>query len=72
MTAAKAFLAQVVEQQDGIIKAQSEIIDGLFLLLAQHLPARELGQLPEVGKMEGVARLMKEYEGKGGADGGRD
>ena len=50
---------EIIENQNAIIRMQSRIIDDLFLLLAQHISAKELDELPEVLKINWAAELKK-------------
>lgn len=50
---------EIIENQNAIIRMQSRIIDDLFLLLAQHISAKELDELPEVLKINRAAELKK-------------
>ncbi len=50
---------EIIENQNAIIRMQSRIIDDLFLLLAQHISAEELDELPEVLKINRAAELKK-------------
>ena len=50
---------EIIENQNAIIRMQSRIIDDLFLLLAQHISADELDELPEVLKINRAAELKK-------------
>lgn len=52
-------LAELVERQNMIIKEQADVIDSLFLLLLQHVPAEELDKSKEAKKINHVA-VMKE------------
>lgn len=50
---------ELIEKQNIIIKEQADIIDSLFLLLLQHIPAEELDNSKEVEKINVIA-IMKE------------
>ncbi len=50
---------ELIEKQNIIIKEQADIIDSLFLLLLQHIPAEELDNSEEVKKINIIA-MMKE------------
>ena len=50
---------ELVEKQNMIIKEQADIIDSLFLLLLQHVPAKDLDGSKEVKQINRVA-VMKE------------
>lgn len=52
-------LGYITEQQNGIIKTQSEIINELLSLLMQHISADEADGLPVVGKINGVAEIRR-------------
>ena len=52
-------IAELVDKQNEIIKAQSDIIDSLFLRLLQYEPAEELDHCAEVGKINAVAALRE-------------
>ncbi|WP_178297651.1 hypothetical protein [Butyrivibrio hungatei] len=41
-------IPELVDRQNEIIKEQADIIDSLFLLLLQHVPASELDNLDNV------------------------
>lgn len=48
---------KVVEQQNAVIRIQSRIIDELFILLMQHISAKEAGNLPCIDKINEVAQI---------------
>lgn len=53
---------ELFESQSEIIRIQSEVIDDLFRLLAQHLEAEELDNLPVVAKINRAASLRAEHQ----------
>ncbi|MCD7864051.1 MAG: hypothetical protein LUG61_11250 [Lachnospiraceae bacterium] len=53
----------MIGAQNRIINLQSEIIDGLYMLLSQHLSAEDIQSLPEIGKMSVAVGLRKNLEG---------
>lgn len=46
---------EIIEKQNGIIRAQSEIIDELYRLLIQHITVEEFCSAPVCGKMKAAA-----------------
>ena len=46
---------KIVEEQNAIIRAQGDIVDELFVLLMQHLPADEVARLSVLEKMRRTA-----------------
>lgn len=54
--------ADIILKQSEIIRVQTEIIDGLFQIAAQHLNAEDLQELPEVEKIREAVTLRKEVE----------
>lgn len=53
-------IPELVDRQNQIIKEQADIIDSLFLLLLQHVPAEDLDSSEEVKKINHVALLKEE------------
>ena len=53
---------EVVEVQNRIIRLQSDVIDELFLLLMQHITAKEADRLPLVNKIKTAAELREIIE----------
>lgn len=56
-------ITEIVSTQEHIIRIQSEVIDGLFALLSQHIAADELDAIPEIRKINLAARLRADMEG---------
>jgi len=56
-------LTEVVHQQSEIIGIQSEVIDELFTLLAQHITAEEADRLPVITKINQAAEIRREIGG---------
>lgn len=59
MDGTRANLVELIEKQNMIIKEQADIIDGLFLLLLQHISAKELDGTKEIEKINHVAMLRE-------------
>jgi len=55
-------IPELVDRQNHIIKEQADIIDSLFLLLLQHVPAEDLENSYEVEKIGHVALLKEEID----------
>jgi len=55
-------LVKIVETQSQIIRLQSEAINDLFKLLAQHVSADELDRHPSVENINLAAALRAEIE----------
>lgn len=53
---------ELFENQNKIIRLQSEAIDELFRLLAQHVEAEELDHLSVIDKINEAATLRAEHE----------
>ena len=53
---------ELFENQSEIIRLQSEVIDELYRLLAQHMEADELDHIPAVNKINQAAALRSELE----------
>ena len=53
-------IPELLDRQNTIIKEQADIIDSLFLLLLQHVPAEELDKSKEVEKINHIALLKEE------------
>ena len=53
-------LYMVVERQSEIIRIQSEVINGLFSLVLQHISADEADALPCVQKINHAAEIRRE------------
>lgn len=53
-------IPELVDRQNTIIKEQADIIDSLFLLLLQHVPAEELDKSKEVEQINHIALLKEE------------
>ena len=51
---------ETVERLSEIIKLQSEAIDELFKLLAQHISAMELDRLDAIDKIDQAAQIRAE------------
>lgn len=51
---------KVVEQQNAIIRIQSSVIDELFLLLMQHISAKEAESLPCIARVNQAAEIRAE------------
>lgn len=56
-------IPELVDRQNEIIREQAEIIDSLFLLLLQHIPASELEQYNENKRANEVAAKRDKLEG---------
>lgn len=56
-------LAETVEQQNAVIRIQSEVIDELFILLLQHITAEEADRLPAIEKINTAAKLREKIPG---------
>lgn len=56
-------VAELIEKQNIIIKKQAEVINGLFLLLLQHIPAAELDEIKEVEKINEIAKIRESIGG---------
>lgn len=55
-------LVEIVDRQNSIIHLQSETINELFQLLAQHLTLEELEKLPCIARINQAATLQAENE----------
>lgn len=55
-------ILELVDRQNEIIREQAEIIDSLFLLLLQHIPASELEQYNEIKRTNEVAAKRDKLE----------
>lgn len=55
-------LVEIVDRQNSIIQLQSETINELFQLLAQHLTMEELDKLPCKERINQAAALQAEIE----------
>lgn len=55
-------LVEIVDRQNSIIHLQSETINELFQLLAQHLTLEELDKLPCIERINQAATLQAENE----------
>lgn len=55
--------AETVEQQNAVIRIQSEVIDELFILLLQHITAEEADRLPAIEKINTAAKLREKIPG---------
>lgn len=55
-------LVEIVDRQNSIIQLQSETINDLFQLLAQHLTMEELDKLPCKERINQAAVLQAEIE----------
>lgn len=55
-------LAETVEIQNTIIKLQSGVINELFILLMEHIEAKEADKLPCVQKINEAARLRARFK----------
>ncbi len=53
-------IPELVDRQNTIIKEQADIIDSLFLLLLQYVPAEELDKSKEVEQINHIALLKEE------------
>ncbi len=53
-------ITEMIGAQSRIISLQSEIIDGLYVLLAQHLSEEDIEGIPEIGKMAVAAGLKRD------------
>ncbi len=53
-------ITEIVTTQESIIRLQSEVIDGLFAILSQHISAQELDALPEIDKINLAAGLKRD------------
>ena len=56
-------IAKTIDIQNRIIKIQSDVIDELFLLLLQHIEAKEADELPVIKKINAAAILKDELGG---------
>ena len=56
-------IPELVDRQNEIIREQAEIIDSLFFLLLQHIPASELEQYNETKRANEVAAKRNKLEG---------
>ncbi|MBQ7562774.1 MAG: hypothetical protein IJT16_02160 [Lachnospiraceae bacterium] len=56
-------LAETIEQQNAVIRIQSEVIDELFILLLQHITAEEADRLPAIEKINTAAKLREKIPG---------
>lgn len=50
-------LVEIVDRQNSIIQLQSEVINELFQLLAQHITLEELDKLPCIERINQAAML---------------
>lgn len=55
---------ETIEKQNQIVKEQAEIIDGLFLLLSQHITVEEADNLPFAEKIREAAIAADSIAGK--------
>ena len=53
---------EVVEVLNTIIRLQSTVIDDLFLVLAQHITAKEMERIPVVDRINEAARLRADID----------
>lgn len=53
-------LSELAEEQNVIIKLQSDVINELFLLLMQHITAEEADALPMVAQINSAAEMRRE------------
>ena len=53
-------VVELIQSQDMIIRTQSEVIQELFIVLGCHISAEEIDNLPQVRKLNGMAKV-KEY-----------
>lgn len=53
-------LSELAEEQNVIIKLQSDVINELFLLLMQHITAEEADALPVVAQINSAAEMRRE------------
>ena len=58
-------ILEIVDRQNEVIKIQSDIIDGLFALLLQHVPTEDDGLTDLLEDMETAAILRKGIPGAG-------
>ena len=56
-------ITRTINIQNKIIKIQSDVIDELFLLLLQHIEAKEADELPVIKKINTAAILKDELGG---------
>jgi hypothetical protein len=57
-------IAEVVETQSAIITMQAKVINGLFVLLSNHMTLEEMDHIPEIGLINEAAELkqsIKDY-----------
>ncbi len=62
-------ITEIVSTQEQIIRLQSEVIDGLFATLSQHISAQELDGLPEIDKINLAAGLRRDIKMEVDTDG---
>lgn len=65
-------LMWVIDTQNQIIRAQSDVIDELFSLLSQHLSAEEIRRLPAADKIREIVALREVTPGASYFDGQTD
>lgn len=53
---------EIIDEQNTIIKIQSDTINELFALLMQHITAEEADKLPVVEKINLAARIRERIE----------
>ena len=59
-------IIEVIDRLNEITRLQAEVINDLFVVLAQHMTVDELDNLPVVTKINEVAAIRKEISGIGG------
>lgn len=52
-------ITEMIGAQNRIINLQSDIIDDLYILLAQHLSEEDIQSLPEIDKMGEAVGMKK-------------
>lgn len=53
---------EIIDEQNTIIKIQSDTINELFALLMQHITAEEADKLPVIEKINLAARIRERIE----------
>ena len=65
-------ILEAVDRQNEIIKIQSDVIDGLFTMLLQHVSTEDEGLTDILKDMETAVELRAETPGAFPVKGGRD
>lgn len=64
MSSLKAYMAEIVDVQNTIIRMQSDIINQIFLILGQYVSMEELDNMEVLEKINEAARLRASLDVK--------